>query len=118
MIFYLTTLNLAHILKEDCPVTPPEGVTPETEAAKQAWMHSDFLCRKYILSGLEDTLYNVYCNAYTTSRLLWEALDKKYKLEDAGTKKFLVGKFLDYKMIDTKLVVNQMEELQIIISDL
>ncbi|XP_052203126.1 uncharacterized protein LOC127808592 [Diospyros lotus] len=65
-----------------------------------------------------DSLYNVYCNAYQTSRQLWEVLDKKYKLEDVGTKKFLMGKFLDFKMVDTKLVVNQMEELQIIISDL
>ena len=29
-----------------------------------------------------------------------------------------MGKFLDYKMIGTKLVVSEMEELQIIISDL
>ena len=41
----------------------------------------------------------------------------KYKLEDAKPKKFLVEKFLDYKMIDIKLVANQIEELQIIISD-
>ena len=118
MMFYLTALNLAHILKEDCPVTIEENKTPETEAAKEAWLYSDFLCRNYILSGLTDSLYNVYCNAYQTSRQLWEALDKKYKLENASTKKFLVGKFLDFKMVDTKLIVNQMEELQIIISDL
>ncbi|XP_052193793.1 uncharacterized protein LOC127802137 [Diospyros lotus] len=49
---------------------------------------------------------------------LWEAPDKKHKLEDVNTKKFLVNKFLDYKMVDTKLVVNQLEELQVIFSDL
>ncbi|XP_022152118.1 uncharacterized protein LOC111019908 [Momordica charantia] len=84
MIFFLTILNLAHILKEVCPTTPLEAITPETEATKQAWLHSDFLCRNYILSCLDDILYNVYCNAFDTSRQLWEALDKKYKLEDAG----------------------------------
>ncbi|XP_052176724.1 uncharacterized protein LOC127791035 [Diospyros lotus] len=109
---------LFHILKEDCPVVSEENMTTETVAAREAWMHSDFLCKNYILSGLADSLYNVYCTAYATSKQLWETLEKKYKLEDAGTKKFLVGKFLDYKMVDTKLVVNQMEELQIIISDL
>ena len=36
MVFYLTTLNLSHILKEDCPVTTKENQTPETEAAKEA----------------------------------------------------------------------------------
>ncbi|XP_022148559.1 uncharacterized protein LOC111017193 [Momordica charantia] len=118
MIFYPTTLNLAHILKEVCPTTPLEAITLETEAVKQACLHSNFLCCNYILSCLDDTLHNVYCNAFDTSRQLWEALDKKYKLEDAGTKKFLVRKFLDYKLIDTKLVINQLEELQIITSDL
>jgi len=37
MVFYLTTLNLAHILKEDCPVTSDKDVTVETQAAKEAW---------------------------------------------------------------------------------
>jgi len=45
-------------------------------------------------------------------------LDKKYKLKDAGTKKILVGKFLDYKMVNTKMVVNQLEKLQVLFSDL
>ncbi|XP_022155402.1 uncharacterized protein LOC111022547 [Momordica charantia] len=83
MIFYLTTLNLAYILKEVCPTTLLKAITPEIEATKQAWLHSDFLCRNYILNCMDDTLYNVYCNAFDTSRQLWEALDKKYRLEDA-----------------------------------
>ncbi|XP_052203979.1 uncharacterized protein LOC127809256 [Diospyros lotus] len=117
MVFYLTTLNLAHILKEACPVTP-ENATAEEVAAKEAWMHTDFLCQNYILSALADSLYNVYCTAYPTAKELRDALDKKYKLEDAGTKKFLVGRFLDYKMVDSKLVVNQLEELEVLFSDL
>jgi len=44
MIFYLTTLNLAHILKEACPVTPEENATAEEVVAKETWMHTDFLC--------------------------------------------------------------------------
>ncbi|XP_052177552.1 uncharacterized protein LOC127791608 [Diospyros lotus] len=118
MVFYLTTLNLAYILKEACPVTPEENATAEEVVAKEALMHTDFLCRNYILSALPDSLYNVYCTAYPTVKELWDALDKKYKLEDAGTKKFLVAKFLDYKMVDSKLVVNQLEELQVLFSDL
>ncbi|KAL0315722.1 UNVERIFIED_CONTAM: hypothetical protein Sradi_5450400 [Sesamum radiatum] len=57
--------------------------------------------RNYILNGLSDTLYNVYSSA-TTAKALWESLEKKYKTEDAGLKKFIVGKFLDFKMVDSK----------------
>ncbi|XP_049378212.1 uncharacterized protein LOC125842995 [Solanum stenotomum] len=53
-----------------------------------------------------------------TSKELWDALEKKYKIEDAGMKKFIVAKFLDYKMIDSKTVVTQIQELQVIIHDL
>ena len=74
----------------------------------EAWTHSDFLCKNYILSGLQDDLYNVYSNA-KTSKELCDDLEKKYKTEDAGMKKFIVAKFLDYKMIDSKTVVTQIQ---------
>ncbi|XP_049349458.1 uncharacterized protein LOC125814031 [Solanum verrucosum] len=45
-------------------------------------------------------------------------LKKKYKTEDAGMKKFILAKFLDYKMIDSKTVVTQVQELQVIIHGL
>ena len=49
---------------------------------------------------------------------LWEFLEKKYKTEDAGMKKFIVGRFLDYKMVDSKIVTSQVQELQIIFHEL
>ena len=51
-------------------------------------------------------MYNVYSQV-KTAKELWESLAKKYKIEDAGMKKFIVGKFLDYKIVDSKTVTNQ-----------
>ncbi|KAK4386219.1 hypothetical protein Sango_2492500 [Sesamum angolense] len=82
-----------------------------------AWGHGDFLCRNYILDGLSDTLYNAYSSA-TTARALWQSLEKKYKTEDADLKKFIVEKFLDFKMVDSKTVMNQVQEFQMILHDL
>ena len=45
-------------------------------------------------------------------------MDKKYKTEDVGLKKFVVGKFLDYKMLDTKTVISQVQDLQVILHDI
>ncbi|XP_019238857.1 PREDICTED: uncharacterized protein LOC109218918 [Nicotiana attenuata] len=116
MFFYLTTLSLQRFIQEDVPVVP-EG-TPDNERflVTEAWKHYDFLCKNYILSGLEDGLYNVY-NVMKTSRELWNALEKKYKTEDAGLKKFVAVKFLDFK-IDGKSVITQVQELQVIVHDL
>ncbi|CAL2235342.1 unnamed protein product [Prunus armeniaca] len=114
MLFYITTLNLAHILKAD---PPAPGDTPEAVAAFDAWNQSDFLCRNYILNDLSDALYNVY-SPIKIVKALWESLDKKYWTEDAGMKKFIVGRFLDYKMVDSKTVISQVQELQLILHEI
>ena len=99
MLFYLTTLNLAHVVKEEVPVATENLIPAAKSNAIDAWKHSEFLCRNYILSSLDDTLYDVY-SSYKTAKELWESLEKKYRTEVAGTKKFVIGKFLNYKMID------------------
>ncbi|KAK3032987.1 hypothetical protein RJ639_035815 [Escallonia herrerae] len=86
-------------------------------AVVDAWKHSDFLCKNYILNGLDNTLYNVYC-PMVNAKALWESLERKYKTEDAGSKKFVVGKFLDFKMVDSKTVIGQVQEFQLILHDI
>ena len=117
MMFYLTTLNLARFLQEDAPALKENKTNRQVVSAVEARKHVDFLCRNYFLNGLENTLYNVYC-AFNTVRELWESLDKKYKTEDVGLKKFVVGKFLDYKIFDTKTVISQVQDLQVIWHDI
>ncbi|PHT95260.1 hypothetical protein T459_03142 [Capsicum annuum] len=59
--------------------------------------------RNYILSGLQDDLYNVHSGT-KIAKEFWGALEWKYKIENAGTKKFFIARFLEYKMIDNKSV--------------
>ncbi|GKB12734.1 retrotransposon protein, putative, ty1-copia subclass, partial [Tanacetum coccineum] len=49
---------------------------------------------------------------------IWESLERKYKIEDAGTKKFMVAHFLDYKMVDSKNVISQVQDLQVLLHDI
>lgn len=51
------------------------------------------------MNGLHNDLYNVY-NYMKTSKDLWDALQNKYMMEDARLKKFIVTKFLHFKMVD------------------
>ena len=116
MQFYLTTLNLIRFLSEE---RPKLGENPDLHqvAALDAWSQGDFLCKNYILNGLENALYNVYCSK-ATAKELWESLEKKYKTEDAGTKKFIVGKFLEFNMVDSKSIISQVNEHQMILHQL
>ncbi|GJU66239.1 hypothetical protein Tco_1252498 [Tanacetum coccineum] len=101
-------------------VEPPvESQSSNAQAvqAVEAWKHSGFLCHNYVLNGLIDPLYNVYCKT-TTAKELSESLERKYKTEDAGTKKFVVAQFLDYKMVDSKNEINQVQDLQVLLHDI
>jgi hypothetical protein len=132
MLFYLTTLTLSRFLTEDPPAGEDEVDTQSNTATEvgqniqvtnglkltlDAWNHSDFMCKNYILNGLSDTLYTVYCTA-KTAKELWEKLEKKYSAQDSGTKKFIVGKFLKFQMVDSKSVMSQVQEFQMILHHL
>ncbi|KAL4271483.1 hypothetical protein GQ457_13G017890 [Hibiscus cannabinus] len=92
MSFYLTMLNLVKYLKEDPPVViVGDGVGEVDEltafSIKDDWENGDYLCRNYILKGLQDSLYPIY-DVYKTTKQLWATLDHKYKAEDPGLKSF------------------------------
>ncbi|XP_075521579.1 uncharacterized protein LOC142554790 [Primulina tabacum] len=117
MFFYLTTLSLSRFLKKDPPTVAENETDTNMRAALDAWNQSDFLCKNYILNGLDNALYNVYCQV-KTAKELWDMLDKKYMAEDAGLKKFIVGRFLDFKMVDSKSVMSQVQELQLLLHEI
>ncbi|KAF3613428.1 Protein CURVATURE THYLAKOID 1B, chloroplastic [Capsicum annuum] len=90
MFFYLTNLSLQRFFSEDVLELPKDTSDKEQFAVMEAWKHSNFLCKNYILSGLQDDLYNVY-NSMKTSKELLNALEQKYITEDAGTKNSFVA---------------------------
>ena len=96
MLFYLTTLNLVRFLSEKTPKLNEGETDMQVINIVDAWKHFDFLCRNYVMNELHDTLYNVYY-AIKTAKELWEFLDRKYKIEDVETKKFVVSRFLEFK---------------------
>ncbi|PHT98123.1 hypothetical protein BC332_32948 [Capsicum chinense] len=93
MFFYLTTLCLQRFTTVDAPEVPEGTSNKEHFMIVEAWKYSDFLGRNYILSVLQDDLYNIYSGT-KTSKELWRALERKYKTEDAGIKKFFVAREL------------------------
>src|SRR4051812_3374143 len=117
MMFYLTTLNLVKFLTEDPPSLRDGDQDKEHLAAYEKWHHSEYLCRHYVMNGLSDSLYDVYSEK-KSAKELWESLDRKYKSDDAGAKKFVVGRFLDYKMVDSKTVISQVQEFQLILHEI
>lgn len=117
ILSYLTTMNLARFLKENCPTMSENKTNNERRIAYDAWNHTDFLYKNYILNRLNNALYNVYCTVKTTKEL-WESLEKKYKTKDVSIKKFIVVRFLNFKIVDSKTVMEQVQELKLILHDI
>ncbi|GJR27955.1 hypothetical protein Tco_1104187 [Tanacetum coccineum] len=63
-----------------------------------------------ILNGMSDSLFDVYQNV-ETSKELWDTLEAKYMAEDASSKNFLVSNLTNYKMTDSRLVLEQYNKL-------
>lgn len=110
MFFYLTTLKLSQYTHEEKPILPVDNIDSHAFASIHAWEHDDFLCKGNIQSHLSDQVYNVYCNV-ETSKELWNSLDKKCDIKDAGFQKYAVKKFQDYKMMDSRPLIKEVEEL-------
>ncbi|KAK3034881.1 LOW QUALITY PROTEIN: hypothetical protein RJ639_033244 [Escallonia herrerae] len=119
MYFFLATLKIAYVLTIPKPIVDEaadEAIKQTAMKQKQRW--EDDAPTGYILGGLSDTLYDVYEIKYanSTAKELWDDLDSKYKTEDAGNKKFLISKLFDFRMENSKSVITQIHELQMIMN--
>lgn len=72
-MFYLTTLNLPRFLTEDPPDLQEGANNQESIIALNVWKHSDFICKNYIVNGLDNTLFGVY-SAMKSTKELWISL--------------------------------------------
>ncbi|GJS56507.1 zinc finger, CCHC-type containing protein [Tanacetum coccineum] len=64
----------------------------------------------YEATCMSDPLFDIYQNVKSTKDL-WDLLESKYMAEDAYSKKFLVSNFNNYKMIDSRPIMEQFNEL-------
>ncbi|XP_074337415.1 uncharacterized protein LOC141674603 [Apium graveolens] len=87
-----------------------EEETVEQTRRRCKWENDDYICRGHILNGMSDSLFDIYQNV-ESAKELWDSLESKYMAEDASSKKFLVSNFINYKMVDTRPIMEQYNEL-------
>lgn len=77
--------------------------------------NDDYICRKHILNGMSDALFDTYWNV-TIVKELWEKLEERYISKDANYKKFLVSIFNNYKIVDDRSVIEQLHEIEHVVN--
>ena len=103
MLFYITMKKVAYSVT----IIKPTQVDPPTaENTKEIanWDSDDFLCKNYILNALSDDLYDYY-SSFKTTKDVWDALQKKYDTEEAGSKKYAVSRYMKFQIVEEKSVV-------------
>ncbi|KAK3012932.1 hypothetical protein RJ639_008584 [Escallonia herrerae] len=100
------------------PRPPEPGENEEESVAKTRerlrWDQDDEICRGHILNGMSNTLFDAY-HTVKTAKELWNQLERRYITEDATSKRFIVSKFFDYKMVDGRSVMEQFNEIKSIL---
>ncbi|GJZ89563.1 zinc finger, CCHC-type containing protein [Tanacetum coccineum] len=87
MHFLLSSMSVVYVLITPIP-EDGENATIEQIRKRNKYDNDDYVCRE-----------------------LWDSLDAKYMAEDASSKKFLVSNFTNYKMTNSRLIMEQYNEL-------
>ncbi|KAK0581065.1 hypothetical protein LWI29_009567 [Acer saccharum] len=61
-------------------------------------------------------LFLINITMWLLQKKFWDSLKAKYMVENATSKKFLASKFFDYKMVDSRRVVEQFHEIRHILN--
>ncbi|XP_031374141.1 uncharacterized protein LOC116188810 [Punica granatum] len=123
MLFLLTVLNVAYVLDPNLqPLEDPAPDATPQEIAKVAELkkkHEEdkFTCRGHILNTLSDRLYDLYMSMQSPMKI-WKALEEKYNTKRQCIDKFLMMKYFEFKMLDSVPIIDQVHELQILVSRL
>nr|GEY49457.1 zinc finger, CCHC-type [Tanacetum cinerariifolium] len=112
MHFLLSSMSVVYVLTTPILDDGDDGddATVDQIRKRAKWDNDDYVCRRLILNGMSDSLFDIYQNV-ESSKELWDSLEAKYMAEDASSKKFLVSNFTNYKMTDSRPVMEQYNEL-------
>ena len=103
MILWLTAMSCYHAAEGK-----PEQFTPKEE---QKFLAADNLFRGAVISALDKKFVDNYIIC-TTAKKLWDALEAKFGISNAGSELYLMEQLFDYKVVDNCSVIEQAHEIQ------
>ncbi|GAV83162.1 UBN2_2 domain-containing protein [Cephalotus follicularis] len=126
MKFLLTVLKIYYILDPYLqPIEDHVPTTDETQSNVEALERvnqqrkkrgeDQLLSRGHILNTLSDRLFVLF-TGMKSAKEIWYALEFKYRVEEQGTNKYLIKNYFDFKFVDTKPLLEQVIELQVVVN--
>jgi hypothetical protein len=98
-------------------ISSPKPLPVVSEDAVRRWDEANTSAIGRLLVVLSDTLFDPY-RSYTVAAELWKELEDKYSATDYGNESFLVEKYMTFQMVESRSIVEQAHEVQLIVKDL
>ncbi|GJS41344.1 hypothetical protein Tco_0566387 [Tanacetum coccineum] len=109
MHFLISSMSVVYVLISPI-LEDGENATMDQIRRRNKWENDDYVCKGLILNGMPDPLFYIYQN-FKSSKELWDSFKAKYMAKDASSKKFLISNFTNYKMTNSRPVMEQYNEL-------
>ncbi|KAL0427898.1 UNVERIFIED_CONTAM: hypothetical protein Slati_2964600 [Sesamum latifolium] len=98
--------------------TSTVGTSAKSEdEAKQKYDRDNKTMRGHLLNHMNNSLFNLFVN-YGSAKEIWTTLETRYGGDDAGRKKYVVGKWLQFQMNDEKSIMVQVHEYENLVADI
>ncbi|KAL0461372.1 UNVERIFIED_CONTAM: hypothetical protein Slati_0024800 [Sesamum latifolium] len=130
LLIYFEQLDVDYVLFQTPPETPAEAsvlaITPADsctvattkldDKAKKKFNRDNKTVRGHLLNHMNNSLFDLFVN-YRSAKDIWTTLETRYGGEDAGRKKYVVGKWLQFQMVDEKPIMDQIHEYENLVAD-
>uniref|UniRef100_A0ACD5X409 Uncharacterized protein n=1 Tax=Avena sativa TaxID=4498 RepID=A0ACD5X409_AVESA len=80
-------------------------------AQEEAFQKLDTTFKAVLISILGDNIVDSYLS-FSNGKDMWDALERKFGVSDAGSELYVMEQFYDYKMVDDRSIVEQAHEIQ------
>lgn len=99
-------------------VTPlPAGTKKADEETKKKYEKDNKTVRGHLLTHMANNLFDLFINQ-KSAKAIWDTLLKRYGDDDAGKKKYVVGNWLRFQMLDDKSIMEQVHQYENLVGDI
>ncbi|XP_074302791.1 uncharacterized protein LOC141634910 [Silene latifolia] len=126
LLMYFEQLEIDYVLFSDPPAavtaTSVESTPPSSNAVKsneetiKKHDKDNKTAKFHLLTHMSNTLFDLF-SVHKSAKTIWELLEKKYGADDAGKKKYVVGQWLGFQMVDDKPIMEQVHVYENLCAD-
>ncbi|PWA56669.1 hypothetical protein CTI12_AA416470 [Artemisia annua] len=126
LLIFFEQLEIDYVLSQDAPqnettaditIVPLIGSTRiEIDEANRKFEKDNRTARGHLLNHMSNSLFDLFINQ-KSAKVIWETLEKKYGADDAGKKKYVVGNWLRFQMVDDKPIMEQVHVYENLVTE-